>query len=258
MAYKKTKPNQLTRKRRECMRCMTETIFTSELPGLKGKPICPRCEYELDAELKKKLTRTADGLGKAVRQHNKRSNKATKPRGKRGSNQYQTRRKTSWLEILLAAILATLIFAALSGLFSDDKSLPVHEAEAVFISPLPTDVPASTSPEATPTPSVEAESTEGDVADFLRRVHRKESSSGTNTNPQALHNQCKAQNRSNEYGYGGMAMMICFDDHGEASARVARWFREHRTTRTEAQTYCYYAYGRHMDTCDYWEEVRAW
>lgn len=246
MRYTKTKPNQLKGVLKPCLSCGKDTPFRSSV--LPGKRICDSCEPKV---LEAKIWHDAH-------MKNKRLKKASKPRGRRGSNQYRRKPKEqpTWLLVVLTVLLATLLYLALNGLLTlDDKSLPVHEAEAfAYVSPVAS--PSAT--QATPTPSVTAEQPEGEVADFLRRVHRKESSSGTNTNPQALHNRCKAQGKSNSYGYGGMQLMICFDSHEQATARVARWFREHRESRTEAQTYCYYAYGRHMDTCDYWEEVRAW
>jgi hypothetical protein len=98
-----------------------------------------------------------------------------------------------------------------------------------------------------------------EVQHFLRRVHRKESSNGTNTNPAALHNICEAKGESNEYGYGGMALMLCFPSHEKATAEVKRWYQEHRPQMdSEAMTYCYYALGRRLPTCAYWQEVKDW
>lgn len=108
--------------------------------------------------------------------------------------------------------------------------------------------------EITPTPTKEPKP---DPEDFARHIRQLESSNGENDNPYALHNICKAQGLSNEYGYGGMQLMICFDTPAEATARIERWYTEHRATRTEAQTYCFYNTGNRVDDCGYWERAQG-
>jgi len=251
MKLKQTQPNKLIVEKRRCRNCDKPTLFESSI--LPGKTICDECEPKVreskiwhDAHMK-----------------NKRSKQATKTRttrGRRGSNQYAIKsHDRTWLTVLIVLVLGTLLLLMLNAMFTPrlDDTFLNRKAEASFISPLPTVLASAVV--ATPTPSGERQnSSDGEVADFIRRVHRKESSSGTNTNPDALHNRCKAQGKSNEYGYGGMALMICFDSHEEATARVARWYLEHRPGRTEAQTYCRYNIGGEHETCAYWEEVRAW
>jgi len=80
----------------------------------------------------------------------------------------------------------------------------------------------------------------------LAHIRLKESSNGTNKNPNALHNICKAQGKSNEFGYGGMAMMICFDSFEESVRVVDAWL-----TKRDNENLCYYNLGTRTDKCDY-------
>jgi hypothetical protein len=80
----------------------------------------------------------------------------------------------------------------------------------------------------------------------LAHIRLKESSNGTNKNPNALHNICKAQGKSNEFGYGGMAMMICFDSFEESVRVVDAWL-----TKRDNEALCYYNLGTRTDKCDY-------
>lgn len=166
MKYQKTKPNQLKAVTRRCMSCFKQTLFTSAvLPG--NKPMCEKCEAKLAIAEKRFKQAT----------QNKRSKTQTKiatkkpSRGRRGSNQYQTKRRTTWFELLIAVLLGILLYLMLNGILnpSADKSL-AREAEAHFASPVPADaIPAS--PSATPTPSVEQDSTGGeDAPSELERI----------------------------------------------------------------------------------------
>ena len=80
----------------------------------------------------------------------------------------------------------------------------------------------------------------------LAHIRLKESSNGTNKNPNALHNICKAQGKSNEFGYGGMAMMICFDSFEESVRVVDEWL-----TKRDNENLCYYNLGIRKDGCEY-------
>lgn len=92
--------------------------------------------------------------------------------------------------------------------------------------------------------------------DLLRYIHQAESSGGTNRNPNALHNLCKSQGKENQYGYGGMALKICFNSHEEATARVMRWLTEHlkKFDGDVAKTLCYYRHGEEMINCQYYQK----
>lgn len=80
----------------------------------------------------------------------------------------------------------------------------------------------------------------------LKLIHLKESSNGKNTNPNALHNICKAKGKSNEFGYGGMLMMICFDSFEESVRVVDAWL-----TKRDNEALCYYNLGIKTSDCDY-------
>lgn len=80
----------------------------------------------------------------------------------------------------------------------------------------------------------------------LAHIRLKESSNGTNNNPNALHNICKAQGKSNEFGYGGMAMMICFDSFEESVRVVDAWL-----TKRDNENLCMYNTGKRDNNCEY-------
>lgn len=80
----------------------------------------------------------------------------------------------------------------------------------------------------------------------IYHIWGKETTYGTNTNPQALHNICKAQGKTNEFGYGGMAMMICFDSFQEAVDKVDAWL-----TKRDNEALCYYNKGERLQDCEY-------
>lgn len=80
----------------------------------------------------------------------------------------------------------------------------------------------------------------------IYHIWGKETTYGTNTNPHALHNICKAQGKSNEFGYGGMAMMICFDSFQEAVNTVDAWL-----TKRDKENLCYYNIGKRVSDCEY-------
>lgn len=146
--------------------------------------------------------------------------------------------------VVLAILLASLVQIA-STAFTRPDVAALRQSVATAV--LAQNVPSSN------------DSFTKEVSDFLRRVHRKESSSGSNTNPDALHNICRAKGQSNEYGYGGMTMMICFPSDEIAKETVANWYKENRPLMaSEAMTYCYYALGSKHETCDYWEEMKNW
>jgi hypothetical protein len=74
----------------------------------------------------------------------------------------------------------------------------------------------------------------------------KESSKGRNPDKTALHNICKAQGKSNEFGYGGIRDLKCFDTFQDAVNAVDSWL----DTRT-AESLCYYNTGIRNNNCDY-------
>jgi len=93
------------------------------------------------------------------------------------------------------------------------------------------------------------------ILDLVDYIWLKESTRGKNTNPNALHNLCKAQGKSNPYGYGGMQLKICFENDTMAKARVTLWLAEHLKTYNgnTNMALCMYRYGQLLQTCDYAE-----
>lgn len=93
------------------------------------------------------------------------------------------------------------------------------------------------------------------ISQIVEGIHHLESGRGTNNNPNALHNICKAQGKSNEYGYGGMRLKICFEDEKTAKARVTLWVVEHleKFEGNVAMTMCYYNLGQKVNDCEYYQ-----
>jgi len=83
----------------------------------------------------------------------------------------------------------------------------------------------------------------------------KETTRGTNRVEGGLQDMCADKGMWNEYGYGGMSNPICFADKAEADITLTKWFEKHLATKTDAQTFCYYAHGKLMDDCAYYQGV---
>jgi len=100
---------------------------------------------------------------------------------------------------------------------------------------------------------VKVETLNTNILDMVEYIHKKESTNGKNTNPQALHNLCKAQGKSNEYGYGGMRLKMCFDSEKAAKAWVTLWLAEKLElfNGNVGMTLCYYNLGEKITNCDY-------
>ena len=78
----------------------------------------------------------------------------------------------------------------------------------------------------------------------------KETTRGKDKNPLALHNLCKAQGKSNEFGYGGMAMKLCYDSFQEAVNVVDAWL-----TERDKEVACYYNLGTRTSKCNYAQDL---
>lgn len=87
-------------------------------------------------------------------------------------------------------------------------------------------------------------------ANLIKHIWLHESTKGTNQTPKALHNICKNQGKSNELGYGGMRLKICFETFEKSVDRVSRWLDE-RKELTDNQKLCYYNKGLVLEQCDY-------
>lgn len=92
---------------------------------------------------------------------------------------------------------------------------------------------------------------------YIDKVWMKESTRGKNNVPGSLQAYCEARGEWNEYGYGGMAKKICFKDRVEADVTMNIWFTRELAQKNDAQTFCYYAYGKNQDNCDYYQDILA-
>lgn len=95
-----------------------------------------------------------------------------------------------------------------------------------------------------------------DPSEIVDTIHLLESGRGTNNNPSALHNYCKAQGKSNEYGFGGMRLKHCFETETLAKARVTLWVVEHlkKFDGNIARTLCFYNLGQNTTECEYYQK----
>lgn len=91
------------------------------------------------------------------------------------------------------------------------------------------------------------------VEKMVDGIHVLESSRGKARS--GLHAYCRGLGKSNEYGYGGMAKLICFADENEARARVSDWVNRHldRFHGDVGRTLCWYNLGKDLTTCPYYE-----
>ena len=84
-------------------------------------------------------------------------------------------------------------------------------------------------------------------------IHLKESTRGKNNTPGSLADLCIKQGKSNEYGYGGMDLKICFDSKKEARAWVLLWVEDHLKEYggNSHRVLCHYNLGTASDNCSY-------
>lgn len=86
--------------------------------------------------------------------------------------------------------------------------------------------------------------------EFIDHIWLRESGRGTNNNPVALHNKCKAKGMTNEFGFypqGGW----CWETFEQAVARLEKWRTQEAKSLTENQALCYYNSGVKTESCAY-------
>lgn len=94
------------------------------------------------------------------------------------------------------------------------------------------------------------------VSELVDGIHFLET--GRGTAKIGLQGICAKQGKSNEYGYGGMKLKICFDSHELARARVERWIVKHLDQfKDEGMTMCYYNLGLKVKDCKYYQNYLA-
>lgn len=86
--------------------------------------------------------------------------------------------------------------------------------------------------------------------ELFNHIWIRESSQGTNQNPNTVHMKCRDKGMSNEIGYfpkGG----YCFTTFADSIARFERWRENEAKGLTDNQALCYYNTGRKIDVCPY-------
>jgi hypothetical protein len=83
-------------------------------------------------------------------------------------------------------------------------------------------------------------------------IWKLESNMGEDKNPQALHNLCKAQGKSNEFGYGGMEKKWCYDTFEQSVKVVDEWL-----DKEVMGSLCRYNTGTRTQSCWYSETAKA-
>lgn len=89
-----------------------------------------------------------------------------------------------------------------------------------------------------------------DPKNFFSIIRKYETGNGTNTNPVALHNYCRAKRKWNEIGYNPKGK-FCFTDQEEAELYVAYYVKKNCNGKTLDSCLCYWNTGTWIDTCDY-------
>jgi len=94
------------------------------------------------------------------------------------------------------------------------------------------------------------------VDQIVDGIHMLESSRGTTGKPGSLQYYCEQKGMSNEYGYGGMKLKICFDSHELARERIVRWVNKHfeKFNLDLGKTLCYYNLGLEKSDCKYYQD----
>lgn len=93
--------------------------------------------------------------------------------------------------------------------------------------------------------------------DIVDAIWMLESSRGTTGNPGSLQHYCESRGMSNEYGYGGMKLKICFESHEKATTRIIKWVNKYYTKFDNdlGRTACYYNLGIDQPDCKYYQDM---
>ena len=119
-----------------------------------------------------------------------------------------------------------------------------------LISPLGIVQVQASEPKQTPAPTPKPI----DFDKVITAIGELESNNGRNQ--AGLAGICKRQGESNNYGYGGMKLKICFADDATARARVKKWLTDYYPQKGNdlAKTLCYYNLGGKESTCKYYTD----
>jgi hypothetical protein len=87
------------------------------------------------------------------------------------------------------------------------------------------------------------------IEKLYQTIRIMESGKGTNSNPIALHNKCKAKNMRNQIGYLATPD-YCFDNEEHEKLTFSRWIMK-REKMTDNQILCYWNQGVVVSSCSY-------
>lgn len=119
------------------------------------------------------------------------------------------------------------------------------KAEPEIISPIPS----------SPSPTPKREKSKEELVkssmypDFIDHIWFRESGRGTNKNPKALHNICKAKGMTNEFGYDPYSG-YCFTSFSHAIRVMENWRISHRELSNN-QALCLYNGAGKAEDCPY-------
>ncbi len=159
--------------------------------------------------------------------------------------------------ILLAVIMAVGAAFWVYGEFA-------HKVEAHdMISPLASTAPTQIRvPESTTRPQPEVLMQKIDVIKIVDGIHMLESTRGKAKI--GLQATCEERGESNQYGYGGTALKICFRNNVEAKARVTLWVVERlaKYDNNVGRVLCSYNLGDNDEraksgNCEYYQNYKG-
>lgn len=140
-----------------------------------------------------------------------------------------------------------------SPIVIQDRSINMVDSKTKIISPIPTIIKEVQKKQ--PKPQTKIINKDDIVksskfAKFIDHIWVHESGRGTNSNPVALHNKCKAKGMTNEFGFypqGGW----CWESFEEGVARLEKWRVTEAKGLTDSQALCYYNQGVKTNDCAY-------
>lgn len=160
----------------------------------------------------------------------------------------------------LSGLYFMLATMAVGGLFWLYGEFPRKAEAQDLISPLASIAPAQKpAVESITQPAPEVAIEKVDVIKLVDAIHYLESSRGKAKI--GLQSICAERGESNEYGYGGMALKICFRNNVEAKARVTLWIVERlaKYNNNVGRTLCSYNLGDNDEqaiagNCKYYQD----
>lgn len=152
-------------------------------------------------------------------------------------------RRQPYLGGVKLLLVTTALGAAIQWLYTPPVEPITPLVKAVEVAP------AVETPKPTPQPTTKALS----VDEIVDGIHMLESTRGKAKI--GLQKYCEDKGMSNQYGYGGMKLKICFKTHAEAQARIIKWVNKHyeKFDKNLGRTLCFYNLGVDKPNCDYYQ-----